>query len=138
MTVDYDDLKTGDKIPSLTIKESRVQLVMYCAVTWDFYRYHYDSELVQRFGLPKPVVDPQMHSGFMARMLTDWVSESGRIRKLSLRYRAPCFVGDTITYRGRVTDKYVKDGEKYVDCELTVENQKGEHTVNGTASILFY
>lgn len=131
----YDNIKVGDEVPSLTTKITRVQMVMYCAITWDFSRYHYDAEFVQNLGFPKPVVDPQMHGGFLARMLTDWISGSGKIRKLSLRYRAPCFLGDSVTYGGKVANKYAKNGEKYVDCDLVVANEKGEHLVEGAAVI---
>jgi len=136
--VNFDDIKTGAEIPPLHINVSIVQMIMYCAVTWDFARYHYDPEFVHKFGFSRPVVDPQMHGGLMARLLTDWISQSGRINKMSLSYRAPCFLGDTLTYSGKVVNKYVKDGERYVDCALVVTNKNRESSVEGAASISFY
>lgn len=136
--MNFDDIKISDEILALEIKVSIVQIAMYCAVTWDFARMHYDPEFVQKFGFSGPVVDPQMHGGLMARMLTDWISESGKIRKISLRYRVPCFLGDTLTYSGKVIDKYIKDGERYVDCDLVVTKENGVCPVEGTATILFY
>lgn len=136
--MNFDDVKTGGEIPPLDVKVSIVQMIMYCAVTWDFARIHYDPAFVQEFGFSRPVVDPQMHGAFMARMLTDWISESGEIRKISLRYRAPCFLGDGLTYSGKVVDKYVKDGERYVDCALVITNKNGQRPVEGTAIISFY
>lgn len=136
--MNFDDVKISDEIPPLDIVVSTVQMIMYCAVTWDFARYHYDPNFVKELGFPQPVVDPQMHGAFMARALTDWISESGKIRKISLRYRAPCFLGDTLTYSAKVIDKYIKDGERYVDCDLVVTKENGLCPVEGTATILFY
>lgn len=110
---------------------------MYCAVTWDFARQHYDREFAQSIGYQQPVVDPQMYGAFLARMLTDCFSLEGRLKKLRVRYRLPSFLGDVLTYKGKVVSKYVKDNERYVDCDLLVENQKGEHIVEGAAVISF-
>jgi hypothetical protein len=35
-----------------------------------------------------------------------------------------------------VTKKYVQDGEHFVDCELWVENAKGEKTTPGAATVI--
>jgi len=32
--------------------------------------------------------------------------------------------GDTMIFKGKVTDKYVKDGRHYVDAEVWVENAR--------------
>ncbi len=137
-TVGYDDIEIGSKIPILVIEISLVQMVMYCAITWDFARLHYDPQFVQKFGLTRPVVDPQMHGAFAARMLSDWISDSGRIRRLSLKYKAPCYLENTITYGGEVVNKSTEGDAKYIDCDLTAANEKGEQPIVGTASILFY
>lgn len=134
----YDDIEIGSKIPILVIEISSVQMVMYCAITWDFARLHYDPQFVQKFGLTRPVVDPQMHGAFAARMLSDWILDSGRITRLSLKYKAPCYLGDTITYGGEVVNKYIEDNAQYIDCDLTATNEKREQPMVGTASILFY
>lgn len=135
--MEYEDIEVGDKIPSLSQKVTILQTVMYCAVTWDFARQHYDCEYAQDLGFQQPVVDPQMYGAFFARMLTDWTSLAGRLKNLKLQYRKAGFRGDTLTYKGEVVEKYIKDGHKYVDCDLLVENDKGEHLVEGTAVVSF-
>lgn len=98
---------------------------------------HYDQEFAQSKGFRQPVVDPKMYGAFLARMLTDRFSPEGRLRKLRMRYRLASFLGDILTYKGKVISKYVKGNEGYVDCDLLVENQKGEHIVEGSAVISF-
>jgi acyl dehydratase len=134
----YDDIEIGFKIPPLLIEMSPVQMVMYCAVTWDFARLHYDPQIVQEYGLERPAVDPQMHGGLVARMLSDWLSGRGRMRSLSLKYQAPCYVGDTITYGGEVEKKYTERDVKCIDCRWTATKNSGGEPVAGRASVLFY
>ena len=133
----YKDIEIGTEIPPLTKKITIVQMVMYCAATWDFARLHYDGKFAQSLGFQRPVVDPQMHGAFLARMLTQWFSPEGKLKKLRIRYRLPSFLGDILTYKGKVVNKCVKDNEGYVDCNLLVENQKGEHIVEGAAVTFF-
>ena len=134
----YKDIEVGNEIPPLSKKITIVQTAMYCAATWDFSRLHYDQEFAKSFGFQQPVVDPQMYGAFLSRMLMDWISKEGRLKKLRLRYRAPCFLGDTLTFKGKVANKYIKDNEKRLDCDLLVENQEGKHIVESTAVISFF
>ena len=136
--MEYSEIKVGNEIPSLSQKVTILQTVMYCAVTWDFARQHYDREYAQNLGFTQPVVDPQMYGAFFARMLTDWISLSGNLKNLELQYRKPGFLGDTLTYKGKVVKKYIKDGKKYLDCDLFVENENGEHLVEGSAAVSFF
>jgi len=132
-----EDIDVGTEIPPLSKRITIVQTAMYCGITWDFTRLHYDQEFAQSAGFQRPVVDPQMYGAFLARMLMDWISPEGRLKKLQMRYRTPCFLGDTLSYKGKVSNKYMKGDEKRLDCDLQVENQKGEHLVEGTAVISF-
>jgi acyl dehydratase len=133
----YEDIRVGTEIPSLTERVTIVQTAMYCAATWDFARQHYDREFAQSIGFQQPVVDPQMYGAFLTRMLTDWLPLECRLKQLGIKYRLPSFLGDTLTYRGKVVNKRVEGDERYIECELAVTNEKGEHVVEGEAVIFF-
>ena len=68
-------------------------------------------------------------------MVTDWIGESGTLKRLTVSYRGMDVPGDTLTCRGRVARKYVKDGEHLVDCDLWLENGKQEKTTPGSATV---
>jgi len=136
--MEYEDIMIGDAIPELKEAVTIVQTAMYCGITWDFARQHYDLEFARTLGYEGPVVDPQMYGAFLARMLTDWISEKGRIKRLTMRYVAPAYLGDVLAYGGNVTDKYSEDGERHVRCDLLVEEQKGVVIVKGSAVVLFF
>jgi len=127
------DVENGIGIPPLILTVTITQLVKYCAATWDFSRVHYDEEFAKSLGFQRPVVDPQMYGAFFARMLVN--STEGRLKRLRMRYRAPGFVGDTLSFKSKIISGYTKEGERYIDCNLLVENQKGMRLVEGTAMI---
>lgn len=127
------DVENGIGIPLFILTVTITQLVKYCAATWDFSRVHYDEEFAKSLGFQGPVVDPQMYGAFFARMLVN--STEGRLKQLRMRYRAPSFVGDTLSFKSKIINKYKKEDERYIDCNLLVENQKGMRLVEGTAMI---
>jgi acyl dehydratase len=130
-----EEAPPGTPIPSLIVPVTPVLTAMYCAVTWDFTRLHYDIAFVQSEGFRERVVDPQMYGAFLARMVMDWAPSEGRLRRLRLGYRAPAYVGDTLQFAGSVVRERDQDGERQLECELIVTNQLGERLVRGTATL---
>ena len=56
-------------------------------------------------------------------MLTDWIGDHGFLHRLSVSVRRPNLVGDTIWWRGRVTDKREAGGAMLVDLDVEARNQ---------------
>jgi acyl dehydratase len=50
-------------------------------------------------------------------------------------YRAMARPGDTISCQGTIINKYDKDSEHWVDCEIYAENQRGEKCAIGNATV---
>lgn len=134
----YKDIEIGSEIPPSSERMNQIRLVMYCGATWDFARNHYDLEFIRRMGFDKQVIDPQMYGAFFTKMLANWATPSGRLKKLKMSYRSPGYVGDTLTLRAKVTKKYIQDTEKLINCDLLLENQNKDHLVEGAAVILFF
>lgn len=44
-------------------------------------------------------------------------------------------MGDTLTMKGKVTKKYIKDSRNYVECEVWGEKQDGTVVVKGSATV---
>ena len=72
---------------------------------------------------------------WMVQFLTDWMGDDGTLKKFSAQIRHPNIIGDSNVIKGKVTNKYVNDGEHLVDCEMWVENQSGLVTAPGQATI---
>src|SRR5204863_351083 len=68
---------------------------------------------------------------------TDWKGDDAWLWKLDCEFRKFNYVGDAHWMRGRVARKYLADGDRpAVDCEIWGENQRGETTTPGHATIL--
>jgi len=132
----YEDIVVGSEITPLLKQPTTRQLVMWAGASGDYYAIHYDKDFAQSKGLPGVIVHGQLVGCFLGQLMTDWMGEQGSLRKLTCSYKSVNFPGEALICKGKVTKKYVEDGEHYVECNLWVENAKGEKTVSGKAVII--
>ncbi len=131
----YEGVVVGGEITTLLKQPTTRQLVMWAGASGDYNPIHYDKDFAQSRGLPGVVVHGQLASCFLGQMVTDWIGEQGRLKKLTLTYRGMNFPGETLICKGTVTKKYIEDGQRFVVCSLWTENPKREKTVTGTAVV---
>ncbi|MDI6814735.1 MAG: MaoC/PaaZ C-terminal domain-containing protein, partial [Dehalococcoidales bacterium] len=132
----YEDVAVGSEITPLVKQPTTRQLVMWAGASGDYQPIHYDKDFAQSRGLPGVIVHGQLVGSFLGQLMTDWIGEQGSLRKLSCSYKGMNFPGEALTCRGKVTKKYVEYRQHYVECNLWVENEKGEKTVSGTATVI--
>ncbi|MBI2909595.1 MAG: MaoC family dehydratase N-terminal domain-containing protein [Chloroflexi bacterium] len=72
---------------------------------------------------------------WLGHLLTNWMGDDGFLKKLYAELRMFNLLGDTCWCRGKVTKKYIEDGQHLVDCEMWAENQRGNLTAPGRATI---
>jgi acyl dehydratase len=127
----FDSIKVGDPIPSIKIDNvSRRDFVRYAGASGDFVPLHYDQTFVEAAGIPTVFAQGMWTAGCLSRCLTDFAG-AGQVRHFKVRFARQVWPGDTLTCRGTVTAKSEANGEKLVEGELEVVNQKGEATVKG-------
>ena len=56
--------------------------------------------------------------------MTDWIGDDGFLTFFRMEMRRMNLRGDKIEFKGKVTNKYVKDGDHYVDADIWVENDR--------------
>lgn len=132
----WEDVTEGQEIPPLVKHPTTQQLVKYAGASGDFYQIHYDKDFALKNGLPGVIIHGALKNAWLGQLITDWIGEYGTLKKLSCQYRGMDVPGDTITAKGRVTRKYVQDGQHYVECEIWIENGKGERTTPGSATVI--
>ena len=132
----YQDVAVGSEIPPLVKQPTTRQLVMWAGASGDYNPIHYDKDLAQSRGLPGVIVPGQLAGSFLGQLITDWIGEQGRLSKLSCSYKGMNLPGEALTCGGKVSQKYVEQGEHCVECNLWVENEKGEKTVTGMATVV--
>ena len=132
----YEDITVGSEIPPLVKQPTTRQLVMWAGASGDYNPIHYDKDFAQSRGLPSVIVHGQLVFSFLGQLMSDWIGEQGILRKLTCSYKGMNFPGETVTAKGKVIKKYVDDGKHHVECNIWVENPKGEKTASGIAIVI--
>jgi acyl dehydratase len=105
---------------------------------WDVQqRVHWDPEWARKAGNPASYDYGRMRETWLVHLCTDWMGDDAWLWKLDCEFRRFNYVGDTHWMRGRVTRKLLADGDRpAVELEVWGENQRGENTTPGHATIL--
>ena len=132
----YEDVEVGQEITPLVKQPTTRQLVMWAGASGDYNPIHYDKDFALSRGLNGVIVHGQLVYCFLGQLMTDWAGEGGILRKLSCNYRGMNFPGETVTCLGKITKKYVENGEHCAECSIWAENPNGEKTVLGKAVVV--
>jgi acyl dehydratase len=124
------------EIPPLTKHISLEQVLRWAGATDTYYEIHYDKDFAIIHGLPGIIIHGGLLWSLMGQMLTDWIGEQGMGRNLNGSFRGLHIVNEAVTCKGKVTNKYIKDYQYIVECEVWVENTRGEKTLPGTAMVV--
>ncbi|MBI3743155.1 MAG: dehydratase [Chloroflexi bacterium] len=135
-TLYWEDVKDGQDLPTLKKNVSTQQMVKYAGASLDFYQIHYDKDFAISTGLNGLIVHGALKSAFLAQLLTDWIGPNGTLRKLSVQYRGMDVPNDPLTCKGVVKRRYVEGEKHFVDCDVWMENGKGEKTTPAAATVI--
>ncbi|MDE2302049.1 MAG: MaoC family dehydratase N-terminal domain-containing protein [Sphingomonadales bacterium] len=98
-------------------------------------RGHAEAGMAREVGMPGGYdVGPQRIS-WLGQLMTNWMGDDGFLQRLNVAVRRPNIFGDVSWCRAHVADKRVEDGAHCIDLELRVDNQLGETTAMGTATV---
>ncbi|MBV8951729.1 MAG: MaoC family dehydratase N-terminal domain-containing protein [Actinobacteria bacterium] len=99
-------------------------------------RVHWDAEWARRAGNPAIYDYGRMRETWLIHCCTDWMGDDAWLWKLDCEFRRFNYVGDTHWIRGRVTRKHEGEAGCAVDVDVWGENQRGEVTTPGHATML--
>ena len=131
----WEDVEVGTEITPLVKNPTTEQLVRWAGASGDFYQIHYDKDFALGNNLPGVIVHGALKSAWLGQMLDGWIGEAGSIKKYGCSYRGMDVPMDTLTCKGIVTNKYVNGDERYIECDIWLENSKGEKTTPGKAVV---
>jgi 3-methylfumaryl-CoA hydratase len=132
----WEDLTEGEEIPPLQKRITEIALFQFSAANWISHRIHYDKDNALEEGFADVAANGPLQAHALIQLVTDWSGGDPAVfRKFSYRNRRPAYPGDTLTARGVITRLYTEDGVPYADCDLWTENQHGERTTIGTATL---
>ncbi len=143
----WEDIDVGTELPALPKVATTKMLVQWAGASGDFVPLHYDDAFARAQGFPGVLVHGALKRQWLVQLVTSWIGENGTLKKFSCQYKAADFPrqmktltspvdGETWLCKGNVTKKYVQDASHFADCDIRVENGKGEITVQGKASVI--
>ena len=98
--------------------------------------FHMLDKITQSRGMPMAVGLGDQTFCWLGTLLTNWIGDDGFLKKLSVRFEAPNWHGDTTWCKGEVTKKYVENGQGLIDIRIWGENQKGVVHTTGNATVI--
>ncbi|MFC2006080.1 MaoC family dehydratase N-terminal domain-containing protein [Chloroflexota bacterium] len=96
---------------------------------------HMEDTRAQEIGIPGAYDYGCQRISWLGNLLTNWMGDDGFLKRLRAELRRFNVIGDTTWLKGKVTQKYIKDNEHLVDIECWSENQRGETTMPGLATV---
>ncbi len=132
----YEDVEEGTVIGPLEKEPTTQQLVKYAGASGDFYQIHYDKDFALKNNLPGVILHGALKNAFLGQLMTDFAGALGWLRKLSVQYRGMDQPGSKVICKGRVAKKYIDGTDHLVECEIWLENAKGEKTTPGSATVI--
>lgn len=131
----WDDVAIGTRLPELVLPPlTRTTLAIYCGASGDHNPVHVDSDFARAAGLGDVIAHGMLVMAWSGRALTGWVPQAA-IRSFDTRFQAVTRIGDAITVRGEVTDKFDDDGRRCARIELTACDQRGETKTRASAVV---
>ena len=97
---------------------------------------HHRESTAKEVGVPGVYDYGPQRSSWMASLVTNWMGDAAFLKRVRTQMRRFNTMGDCTWARGKVTRKYIKDKHALVDIEIRGENQRGELTTPGLATVI--
>lgn len=127
-----EDVSVGDAAPAVTVENLECRdFVRYAGASGDFNPIHYDLSYAESTGNTDVFAQGMFTAGVAAHGVTDWFGLEN-VTRFRTRFLARVFPGDTVTFRGTITDVQQTDnGSTSVEADIAVANQNGELVISG-------
>lgn len=124
-----EDLKIGDKVFfSKTITEA--DIVLFAAVSGDNYPLHMDEEYAKTTRFGKRVVHGMLTASLFSTVNGLLIGKGGGIAiSQTFKYKAPVYIGDTITATAEVMEKI--EQRNSFKFKTICTNQRGQVVIEG-------
>lgn len=131
----FHEIEIGLEIPSISKEVTQQDINNYSEAAGDFNPLHIDPEFASKtifkgtiaHGLLTLAYISEMMAGFFA---DGWYSGSN----MEVNFHSPVRPGDTVTTKGKIKSKEIKDNKGIIICEVTCVNQNDVKLIKGTAA----
>ena len=127
------EVEEGDELPTQELFLSKDQVRAYARAAGQWSPRFTDDEGARREGLPGMITPGNMSMGLLATMIEGWAG-AGTLRRLGTTFRGLVLPDRTIRLCGAVTQR--DEAARAVELDVWIENDEGERTVIGTATVV--
>jgi acyl dehydratase len=128
----FAQIEIGDDLPEVRPDVSLARVVRFARNAGMHANRFTDHSKARDEGLPGAIVPGIMSQGILAAMIHAW-APACQIEQIDTVFRAPVLADSEPLCRGVVTD--TDAGRQTVHIDLTIENERGETRVMGTATV---
>ena len=97
---------------------------------------HLRDSVAEAVGVPGAYDYGPQRVSWMGTLLTNWMGDDAFLKRLRVECRRFNVYGDTQWCKGKVVRKYLSNEAPLVDLEIWAENQRGEVTAPGYATVM--
>ena len=118
----HGDVAVGDQLAELAYPVTATTVVLGALATRDWRPMHHDKDFaVHRNGTRDIFLNTPNQAAWFERFVTDWTGPYGRLQRMTFRMLGSIFPGDTMVFRGVVSDRGVDDtGCGWVALDIAV------------------
>ncbi len=133
----WEDVEEGEQLPELVMPITVTRCVYLASATRDFSPQHSNRDYCQQRSKTKDVfVNTPFNIGMVGRFMTDWGGARSTVRRVQVNMRQNICAGDDMIISGKVTRKYVENGDHLVDIDVMMATQEGPATpCSGTLAL---
>ncbi len=131
----YDEIKVGDTA-TFTKTISETDIYLFAGVTGDLNPVHVNEEYAKGTMFKKRIAHGFLVGGLISTVLGTKLPGPGTIyMSQTMQFRAPVYIGDTITAKVEVIEK---NDEKFrIKFKTECLNQEGKVVLSGEALVMF-
>ena len=140
-TLSFEDIQVGEQLPPHIKWITSQSAIKFGRTYKDVFSGHINPKVSEgQFGVASMPVQGAVVEAGVTPLIVNWLGSAkpwlygGRQESKFIQIVLP---GDTLTYRGKVTDKSADKDRKYVTLEIHAENQRGEKVMVGSARVAF-
>lgn len=132
--IPYSDLKIGDSAEiSKTISEA--DIYNFAGICGDFNPLHVDEEFASKTPFKKRIAHGMLGASLISTLLGTTLPGKNTIyMEQNLKFKAPVYIGDTITARIEVLELIQE--KNIAKLKTEAYNQNGEIVIDGQATIM--
>ncbi len=122
MTLTFDQVSSGDTVPSLEYDVTATTVVLGALASRDWRPMHHDYMFATvRNGTQDIFLNTPNQAAWFERFITDWSGPRGRIGRMTFRMHDSVYPDDRMIMQGQVTGTDTDDtGCGWVDIDITL------------------